>query len=727
MSLFVIDRYLGDEVDSTEDRAKALLEKLHQQAKVRQLQLKCKEQKVKAVSKSHSEEEVVDTVEIQDHSEDSEKRKKSKKRKKTFNDETSVEEVNPGLDAEPEVDNLKAKKPRKRKINKDEQEKSISQEAEAEKKEHKKKVSKREAKKSSSSESIHSEDAKPVHKSKHKPGDEKSGKGSRAASEDTKVAPKKNESAEVEVSTTQNEKDGGKKDASVDPNFLLLGGFEAKPVQKVLPVLPQWLAKPNLVQKDIKQNLVSIHDVPYLKPNMLKKMEANKVKSFFPVQAEVIPAILHSCLHGFLVGRGGYRPNDICVSAPTGSGKTLAFVVPIVQVLSARVVCEVRALVVLPTKELAQQVCKVFNVYADGTGLKVVLMAGHKSFSKEQETLVTKKSFGFCSLADILVCTPGRLVDHIHKTEGFTLKHLRFLVIDEADRMIDTMSQDWLPQVINAAYKVEPHDQGMLFTRKMPGVPTAANYGQLQLPLQRLLFSATLTHNPEKLQKLGLYQPRLFTSIYKQPKSNTPQDQNGPSTSENFSLPAGLTHYYIPCNLNSKPLILLHFLLTLRFSRVLCFTNSRESSHRLFLLIKLFGGVNVAEFSSRLTPGERKKALKEFEQGKLQLLISTDATARGIDITGVKCVINYDAPQYIRVYVHRVGRTARGGTAGLAFTMLLRIQEQRYMNMMRDAGVPKLHKQLVLNDNLRQYEQRYEEVLSQLQRVIKEEQAQKRC
>ncbi|XP_056387180.1 ATP-dependent RNA helicase DDX51 [Hyla sarda] len=711
MSLFVINRYLGDEVDSTEDRAKALLEKLHQQAKDRQSQQKCKEKKVK----SYSEEEVENAIETEDHNEESEKKKKPKKRKKALNDETPTKVESPDPDAEPEeVKDLKAKKPRKKKINIDEQDESIDLEA---KEKQKKKSNKGEVKKK---------------KPKQKQGGEEEifVKGSGESSEDTKH--EKNESAEVEESAAQSEetkveqKSEDQKVASADSKFLLLGGFEAKPVQKVLPVLPQWLAKPNLVHKDIKQNLVSIHDIPGLGPNILKRLQANKVKMFFPVQAEVIPAILESCVHGFLVGRGGYRPNDICVSAPTGSGKTLAFVVPIAQVLAERVVCQIRALVVLPTKELAQQVCKVFNIYTDGTGLKVVLIAGHKSFAKEQETLVTKKIFGFSSLADILVCTPGRLVDHIQKTEGFTLKHLRFLVIDEADRMIDTMSQDWLPQVISAVYKVEPRDHEMFFARKIPGVPTAENYGQLQIPLQKLLFSATLTHNPEKLQKLGLYQPRLFTSIYKKPKLSTTEEQE-PPTSENFSFPDGLTHYYIPCNLNSKPLILLHFLLTLHFSRVLCFTNSRESSHRLFLLIKLFGGINVAEFSSRLSPGERKKTLKEFEQGKLQLLISTDATARGIDIPGVKCVINYDAPQYIRVYVHRVGRTARGGTAGLAFTMLLRIQEERYLNMMQDAGVPKIQKQLVKSENLRQFEQRYEEVLPQLQRVVKEEWAQKRC
>ncbi|CAI9535392.1 unnamed protein product [Staurois parvus] len=604
MSLFVINRYLGDEVDSSEDRSKALLEKLHQQVRNRQLEFQDKKKGVNEGIRSSNEEEEDDTK-TRNHKEEPESKRKGKKRKKSLPDITaelkkSSDDVE--LKESIETEEVKVKKQRKKKIPKV----SVT------------------------------------------PGERK-------------------EDAKVEERSSAHKSSSG-------PNSLLLGGFEAKPVLKVMPVLPQWLAKPSLVHREIKQNLVSIHDVPGLHRRLANKLEANKMNSFFPVQAEVIPAILESCTHGFLLGQGGYRPSDICVSAPTGSGKTLAFVLPIVQALLQRVVCEVRALVVLPTKELAQQVCKVFNIYVDGSGLKVVLVAGHKSFAKEQESLVVRKLSGSCSLADILVCTPGRLVDHIQQTEGFTLRHLRFLVIDEADRMIDSMNQDWLPHVTKAVFKVHSDAHSMLFARKDHAVVTVANSSQYQIPLQKLLFSATLTHNPEKLQQLGLYQPRLFSSIHKQPQKKTAENPEEPLSSGNFSLPEGLTHYYIPCNLNSKPLILLHFLLTLRFSRVLCFANSRESSHRLFLLVKLFGGTTVAEFSSRLSPGERKKTLKEFEQGKLQLLISTDATARGIDIKGVKCVINFDAPQFIRTYIHRVGRTARAGKAGLAFTMLLKIQ-----------------------------------------------------
>ncbi|XP_048370646.1 ATP-dependent RNA helicase DDX51 isoform X2 [Sphaerodactylus townsendi] len=508
-------------------------------------------------------------------------------------------------------------------------------------------------------------------------------------------------------------------------HMIVLGTSDQKAVQKVQPFLPQWLAQPKLVQKRIKDNLVPLQNIPEIHPKLRKKLQANAIESLFPVQAEVIPAILESTSGGFLTSRHGYQPSDICVSAPTGSGKTLAFVIPVVQALLERVVCQVRVLAVLPTKELAQQVSKVFNIYTDGTGLRVVQLTGQKSFVKEQESLVEKTLTGFRSLADIVVATPGRLVDHLQQSPQFSLRELRFLIIDEADRMIDSMNQDWLSQVVKAVYGPdEGTGPGRLFRRAPQEPITAARAFFPQIPLQKLLFSATLSRDPEKLQQLGLYKPRLFTSVYAKAQPDGTEMQQ--EMEKKYTLPEGLSQYYVPCNLRSKPLLLLHFLLRMKFSRVLCFTNSKETSHRLFLLIRAFGGVKVAEFSSRLSPGERKRALKEFEQGKIQLLISTDATARGIDIGGVKYVISYDAPQFIRTYVHRVGRTARAGKAGLAFTMLLKVQERKFLKMLKEGGLPELEQQLVKSENLKPLLQQYEEALAELRNVVKEEQAMKR-
>ncbi|XP_008003470.2 ATP-dependent RNA helicase DDX51 isoform X1 [Chlorocebus sabaeus] len=504
---------------------------------------------------------------------------------------------------------------------------------------------------------------------------------------------------------------------------LVLGGFGRRKAPKVQPFLPRWLAEPSCVRKNVNEDLVPIEDIPEVHPDLQKQLRAHGISSYFPVQAAVIPALLESAACGFLVGRGGYRPSDLCVSAPTGSGKTLAFVIPVVQALLSRVVCHIRALVVLPTKELAQQVSKVFNIYTDATPLRVSLITGQKSLAKEQESLVQKTADGFRCLADIVVATPGRLVDHIDQTPGFNLQQLRFLVIDEADRMIDSMHQSWLPRVVAAAFQSEdPADPCALLQRRQAQAVTAASTCCPQMPLQKLLFSATLTQNPEKLQQLGLHQPRLFsTGLAHRGLEDTDRDGD----SGKYAFPVGLTHHYVPCSLSSKPLVVLHLVLEMGFSRVLCFTNSRENSHRLFLLVQAFGGVDVAEFSSRYGPGQRRRILKQFEQGKIQLLISTDATARGIDVQGVELVVNYDAPQYLRTYVHRVGRTARAGKTGQAFTLLLKVQERRFLQMLTEAGAPELRRHELSSKLLQPLVPRYEEALSQLEESIKEEHKQR--
>uniref|UniRef100_UPI003AAF0899 ATP-dependent RNA helicase DDX51 n=1 Tax=Centroberyx gerrardi TaxID=166262 RepID=UPI003AAF0899 len=524
---------------------------------------------------------------------------------------------------------------------------------------------------------------------------------------------------EVEAEDNRTKQDAGK--TSAQTGFTILGGFENKPVQKVHRVLPQWLAQPDVIHRDIKSNLIPVSEVQGISARLVKKLENNGIQHLFPVQAEVIPAILESANQGLLIGRGGYKPRDVCVSAPTGSGKTLAFVIPVIQALMERVVCEVRALAVLPTKELAQQVCKVFTSYSEGTTLKVVMLAGQKSFAAEQASLSENRGGMRRSLADIVVATPGRLVDHINKNSGLCLEHLRFLIIDEADRMIDSMHQSWLSQVTKAVYRSGSGPEAVsVFRRTEPAYVTAASLSPPQMPLQKLLFSATLTQNPEKLQQLGLHQPRLFSSVHSRSDASAAP---GSQTQERFNFPEGLTEYYVPCTLSKKPLLILHFILRMKFSPILCFTNSREAAHRLYLLVQLFGGVQAAEFSSRLSPSERKKTLKDFEQGKIQLLISTDAAARGIDINGVKCVVNYDAPQYIRTYIHRVGRTARAGKTGLAFTFLLGVQEKNFLQMVVEAGSPGINKQIVKPENLKSMEARYEQTLQELANVIKDEKA----
>ncbi|XP_059212528.1 ATP-dependent RNA helicase DDX51 [Centropristis striata] len=670
MSLFLVNRYLGEEEngnDSKESRSKALLAKLQQKAKEKQKQSL-------AVQRTPPPKEWMEQQNIKKKrkadKDDSQEHQHHKKRKSEVGPLFVADSANSD---EPVLEEKKSKTgPNEKRKNK-----------------------------------------------KDQPGSSFKGLS------DTSVTVRdeqKDTGEEGEVEKTETENVTLKQTTALT-GFTVLGGFENKPVQKVHRVLPPWLAQPDVIHRDIKSNLVPISDIPGLSALLVKKLQNNAIQHLFPVQAEVIPAILESAQQGMLIGQGGYKPRDICVSAPTGSGKTLAFVIPVIQVLMERVVCQVRALAVLPTKELAQQVCKVFTSYSEGTTLKVVMLAGQKSFAAEQALLSEHRWGTRRSLADIVVATPGRLVDHINKNSGFSLEHLRFLIIDEADRMIDSMHQSWLSQVVKAVYSSGggPEDKS-IFMRTEPAYVTAASLSPPQMPLQKLLFSATLTQNPEKLQQLGLHQPRLFSSIHSNSNTSSSSTPADPIQQEGrFNFPEGLTEYYVPCTLRKKPLLILHFILRMKLYPILCFTNSRETAHRLYLLVQLFGGIQAAEFSSRLSPAERKKTLKELEQGKIQLLISTDAAARGIDISGVKCVVNYDAPQYIRTYIHRIGRTARAGKAGLAFTFLLGVQEKNFLQMVMEAGTPGIKKQIIKPENLKGMEARYEESLKELANIIKDE------
>ncbi|XP_060700070.1 ATP-dependent RNA helicase DDX51 [Hemiscyllium ocellatum] len=708
MALFIVNRYLCDDEPANsshdESRSQTLLQKLHREAKARQQQLEVKRGPM-------------DEEGQKNQGEDENRGRKDKKRKREAEEEATISE--------------KSRKKARHLSNESEDSSKIGRHVDSQ-------VLKPEQGNAGlSAKQLHNKKVKSINtgverKRKHQ---DQSTNDTETFNETNNDQARPNGDLEKPEQTEAKEKsDQDENHTSTDSksSLIVLGGFQKKKIQKVHRVLPQWLAKPMLVNKDIKQNLNAIENVPGIHEKLLQKLRTNGIHSFFPVQTEVIPILLESTKHGLWLGRGGYRPRDICVSAPTGSGKTLAFVIPIVQALMGRVVCRVRALAVLPTKELAQQVCKVFKRYTEGLGLKVVIVAGQKQFAVEQASLIEHTFTGYCSLADIIVATPGRLVDHIAKTDGFDLRHLRFLIIDEADRMIDNMHQDWLNKVENAVYQVnECSAPDSLFQRTKPGVCTAASHSRLQMPLQKLLFSATLTQDSEKLQQLALHQPQLFTSNYTPLESETHVTQTelqGPEDSigKKYTLPEGLTEFIVPCNLRKKPLIILYFVLRMKFSRILCFTNSRDASHRLYLLLSAFGGIAVAEFSSRLSPNERRKTLKEFEKGKLQILISTDASARGIDVKGVTCVVNYDAPQFIRTYIHRVGRTARAGKAGLAFTLLLKMQEQQFLQMLRDAGSKEMKKHMVRQKFLTPLIERYENALQVFQQVLKDEKRRQR-
>ena len=349
--------------------------------------------------------------------------------------------------------------------------------------------------------------------------------------------------------------------------FTILDEVESKKLVKIARILPNWLAKPSIISCDLSLNALPTKDMTGLHKFIQDALRRNKIKKFFPVQQQVIPFLLQN--NNLLC-----RPNDICVSAPTGSGKTLAFVLPTIQILSRETVRQLRCLVVLPVHDLAVQIYRVYSNYCSGTKLKVVLISGQTSFGEEQKLLVRKGCYdNYLSQADIVVCTPGRLVDHLQRTPGFSLKYLRFLIIDEADRydnyhylkpgcftivfsfylrIMDEAPNDWLY-----------HFEKAVDSRSEPLVAAQLSRPCNRSHVQKLLFSATLSQDPEKLTRLGLFQPRLFTSVVSSAGSMDILDASNETGHfvGKYTTPAELTEHSVISSPSLKPLVvIIHFI-----------------------------------------------------------------------------------------------------------------------------------------------------------------------
>ncbi|CAG9854493.1 unnamed protein product [Phyllotreta striolata] len=516
----------------------------------------------------------------------------------------------------------------------------------------------------------------------------------------------------LETQSSQNEvKDNDKPEINSQKleGFTVLGTQNFANKLKVKRVLPSWLTSPTIISVDLQDLKTKISDVKQLDKSLRKLLKSNNIKHFFPVQAEVIPYLLDSYKHSDVL-----FPRDICVSAPTGSGKTLAYVLPVVQALKKYTVKKIRALVIVPTQDLATQVSKAFKTYSQNTSIDVCLITGNNSFAVEQSQLVVQnKLFGIVSKADILVCTAGRLVDHLKLTEGFDLKHLEFLIIDEADRVLENMQNDWLYHLENHINRQEVDSQA----GKM------LNIQQLRRPRppQKLLFSATLSQDPEKLQQLSLFQPKLFASIVENENDQNATDKG--ALLSKFTTPKELVEQYVITDLDVKPLCLYKLIKLQKLRKSIVFTHSVESSHRLAILLKaLFkDDLKIEEISSNLQGKGRTKLIDGFSNGLVDLLVCTDALARGIDLPNVECVISYSAPKYLRTYIHRAGRTARAGSTGSAITLLSKTQLGKFKSLLNQANKTDVNELVIPEEDLEPLAEKYRESLQELKTVVEKE------
>lgn len=603
-----------------------------------------------------------------------------------------------------------------------------------------------------------------------------------AVQEDEGTTPKKHKSVLSKfekASRKAKEVQPASEDAQESKPEVILRDLEPLPQPAPVPepvfkptfsVLPTWLAQPTAVEASKR--------VPFdklgVEPSFVKKLAKHGYTDALAVQSVLLPML-----------QPGYEQHqgDICVSARTGSGKTLAYLLPIAEALRTRTTPVLSAIVVVPTRQLVDQALQVAEELCTGTKIKVGTAVGNVPFATEQKQLVkmtaqydpkkasalqekakTQQKTGFVdnrglmddlatlpkdhvpqydSAVDILICTPGRLVEHIESTTGFLLRSVRWLVIDEADQLLNQNFQGWSKILMDALHGETPEDMMNMQERlrkqmKLSGrslfVPPSTSRS-----ITKVVLSATMEKDLTKLGALQLKRPKLV-SVQDELEEHLPVTEG-----DSFDLPSTLDEFAVPVgDGQKKPLYLLYLLLTHVFgardqpprndeqisddsdsssdsssdsesdsesesdsdsdsashsssnsdtpakpsvakhnNRVLIFTKSNESASRLSHLLSVLEP-SLKEYLKAMAPSSTAKALKKllrsFSSGSVKILIASDAASRGLDIPDISHVVNYDMPTSNTSYVHRVGRTARAGKAGEAWTLVTKTEAGWFWN-----------------------------------------------
>lgn len=351
-------------------------------------------------------------------------------------------------------------------------------------------------------------------------------------------------------------------------------------------------------------------------PALLEGIEASNYETATPVQEQVIPPIL--------AGR------DVIASAQTGTGKTAAFLLPVMNhLLQHHVDGIVGALIIVPTRELAIQISQHIEGLSYFTNLSSIAIYGG---SDAQNFVAEKKALQMG--ADIIVCTPGRMIAHLNM--GYVnFKQLKFLVLDEADRMLDMGFQDDLNKILT----------------------------HLPAKRQNLLFSATM---PEKIRALArkiLHEPAEINIAISKPPEKIVQKA------------------FVVHEPQKMPLISL-LLKQTPYKNAVVFCSRKQTVKELTRNLKR-AGFNVEEIHSDLEQSVRENVLGAFASGRVPLLVATDIISRGIDIDTIDLVVNWDVPGDGEDYVHRIGRTARAEADGTAYTLVSEEDQRKFGDIER--------------------------------------------
>lgn len=318
-----------------------------------------------------------------------------------------------------------------------------------------------------------------------------------------------------------------------------------------------------------------------------------------PIQSGAIPVILESC--------------DIIGTAQTGTGKTAAFALPVIKLAAGHKDVGPRVLVLSPTRELAAQSAEAFENFSKYTQLRTLLVQGGTSMDRQIRALK--------SGMDVVVATPGRLLDHIRQ-RNLSLKNVKWLVLDEVDRMFDMGFIEDVSNIIRYCPKNR----------------------------QTLFFSATMPDAVLKLSKWALTDPKTVGIGVEHSPADT------------------IEHFIYPVDGIQKYDMLIEILKQISFESLIVFTRTRIDADRIgeWLTAHDFA---VSTLHSDRSQREREKALKDFKEGTTKILVATDIASRGLDISNVGYVINYNVPEHSEDYVHRIGRTGRANREGKAITL----------------------------------------------------------
>lgn len=320
-----------------------------------------------------------------------------------------------------------------------------------------------------------------------------------------------------------------------------------------------------------------------------------------PIQIKAIPKVLQG--------------HDLIGLAQTGTGKTAAYALPLLNRLINKENHQTRALIIAPTRELAEQIHQDISMLGIQSRLRGVTLYGGVGLNPQIQKL--KRG------ADIVVACPGRLIDHINRG-NMDFSALEMLILDEADQMLD---MGFIPDI----------------RRILKHIPRRR---------QTMLFSATMRHEIQQLTKDILNQP-VTVKV------------GNPAPADTVS------HTHFPVAQNLKTALLLQILKETRTGAVLVFTRTKHRAKRLSE--KLFrAGYGATSLQGNLSQARRQAALNGFRSGKYQILVATDIAARGIDVSGVSHVVNYDIPDTAEAYIHRIGRTGRAELKGKAYNLVTR-------------------------------------------------------